>query len=103
MNEELLKKIDNLVEKEVVEEAKKYPSQYEAEALLNWTEAMGKISMDFGGAPVAKAAFDKAEKARTAVWDKIFGDKSPWKLVMKGSKGKRQVVWDNYKADQLGL
>ena len=101
MNEELLKKIDNLVEKEVVEEAKKYPSQYEAEALANWTNAMNSISMDFGGAPMASKAYDKANKARLEVWDKIFGNNSPWKVVMK--KNKLTVAWDNFKADQLGL
>ena len=89
-------------EKEIIKEAVKYPSQDEAEALLKWSKALEPLGMSFGGAPMVNKSFNKAEKARKENWDKIFGNKSPWKIVIK-SGGKRFVEWDKYKAEQLGL
>ena len=103
MNEKLIEKIDGLLPEEVVEEAKKYPTEDEAKNLLAWTMALEPLGMSMGTSPIVNKAFAKADKARMEVWDKIFGDKSPWKVVMKGSRGKRAVEWDKFKADQLGI
>lgn len=87
-----------LIREELLKEAK-YPSQYEAESLLDWSNATGGLS--FGGAPEVKKAFDKAEKIRQDVWQKIFSDKSPWSVKASGKKAK--VIWDPNKAKKLGL
>jgi len=79
-------------------EAKKYPSQDEAESMSDWYDAVNGISL-FGNE--VRAEFDKADKIRIKLHLKIFGDKSPWSLDRKGNKTK--VVWDKHKAEKLGL
>jgi len=83
-----------------IDEQKKYPSQYDAEIYAEWFDFVNGLS--FGGvSPEVKDAFDKANKIRMSLHDKIFGDKSPWAMKRAGSKVK--VVWDKNKAKNLGL
>ena len=101
MNEEVLKKIDNLVEKEVVEEAKKYPTQDDAQFVLDWSN-----NSDFGFAlgvlsPDIRKEFDKSDAIRQKLWGKVFGDNSPWRVEMK--KNKRVLKYDKDKAERLGI
>ena len=89
----------NIIKEELLKEGLTYPDQYEAEALVEWTNAVNSVYV--GGAPLVREAFNKAEEIRIKMWDKIFGDKSPWTVKRKGKK--LIVTWDNYKADKLGL
>lgn len=104
MESEAIKKIDELLPKEeVVEEAVKYPSEDEAKNLLEWTMALEPLGMSMGTSPIVNKAFAKADKARMEVWDKIFGDKSPWRVAISSSGKKRSVIWDKFKAERLGI
>ncbi len=85
--------------KELLNEAVKYPSQDEAEAMAEWYNAINSIY--WGGSTQVRKEFEKADKIRLKLHPKIFGDKSPWTLERKGNKVK--VKWDKTKADKLGL
>ena len=80
-------------------EAQKYPSQEDAEAMLEWYKAVNGVY--FGGAREARKAFEKADDIRIKAHMEIFGNKSPWSIERKGRKA--EVVWNNNKAEALGL
>lgn len=85
--------------KEIMNEAKKYPSQDEADALADWSNKMADVYV--GGAPDVRKQFDKADKLRMGMFDKVFGDKSPWRTT-RTNKGIK-AEWDDIKAKGLGL
>lgn len=85
--------------KTILTEAVSYPSQQEADALLDWTNALSSVST--GGSPIVRAAFNKAEDIRREAWEEIFGDKSPWEVQRKGNKSVSK--WSDFKAKKLGL
>jgi hypothetical protein len=85
--------------KTILTEGVSYPSQYDAETMLEWWSAMEKISG--GESKEVRSAINECENIRFKVHQKIFGDKSPWSIKFKGSK--KEVIWDNDKADKLGL
>ena len=93
-----MKAIDEL--KSVISEAKKHPSQYDAEYMAELTNSIGALSTA-GTSKETQSLHSKIDGLRMKLWDKIFGDSSPWKSVDK--KGKRVVEWDKAKADKLGL
>lgn len=78
----------------------KYPSQYEAEAMCDWYNASNQ--MWFGGAPMVREAFEKAEQIRIKLHMKVFGGESPWS-IKRNKNGKAVVFWDKDKAEKLGL
>ena len=81
-------------------EAQKYPTQDEAEAMSDWYMAMNNVYIGAGGKKV-RAAFEKADDIRIKLHTEIFGDKSPWALTRKGNKS--EVVWHKHKAERLGI
>ena len=91
--------LKEIIREELLNEAKKYPSQEEAHAVAEWFNAVNSIY--FGAAPQVRKEFEKSDKIRIKLHSKIFGDKSPWALERKGNKAK--VKWDKAKADKLGL
>ncbi len=86
--------------KTIITEGVKYPTQDEAEAIVDWTNKTNSIY--FGGAGTEiRNAFNKCEKVRLQQWNRIFDDDSPWVAERKGSK--LAVKWDKTKAERLGL
>lgn len=81
-------------------EAVKYPTQYDAEAMAEWMDAMVNLSLQGAGGEVRKA-FSKAETARLQEHNRVFGPSSPWTL--KRTPRGSVVEWDNRKAEKLGL
>lgn len=96
---EPLPTLQDTMKRRKLEEQKKYPPQEEAEAMVEWYNAVNSIY--FGGSTEVRKEFEKADKIRVKLHQKIFGDKSPWSLERKGNKVK--VNWDKTKADKLGL
>ena len=87
-----------------VMEGIKYPSQYDAELVAELTSSIHSISMG-GVSQDIKKKFDSIEKIRQDMFQTVVGDKSPWIFKSKQLKGgiKYTVVWDNKKAESLGL
>ena len=84
----------------IAEDSWKYPTQDDADAMNDWYNAMNNVYI--GASPqLVRKAFDKAEKIRTTLHTKIFGDNSPWSLKRNGNK--TTVVWDKDKAKRLGI
>ena len=81
-------------------EAVNYPTQYEAEALAEWMDAMSGISLS-GTSGELRKAFNKAEDIRLKEHERVFGPNSPW-ILKRGSR-KFTVEWDDRKAEKLGL
>jgi hypothetical protein len=80
---------------------RKYPSQYDAEFMLEWFEANNNIWTGCSNVKL-RDAFKKADDIRRKLHDKIFGDKSPW-TIERTRRGKRVVKWDDQKAKAMGL
>jgi len=85
--------------KTILTEGVKYPSQEEAEAILDWTTQTNAIY--FAGGGKVKKAFDKADAIRVNLWQEIFGENSPWEVIRKGNKS--VVGWSDRKAAKMGL
>lgn len=77
---------------------KKYLSQEEAEALVEWTNKNNEVYL--GGSTIVRKEFEKAEEIRLAIWDKVFGEKSVWS-VKRTPIGKLVVIWDKEKAKNI--
>ena len=58
-------------------EVKKYPTQYDAEFVAELTNIFNGFSMG-GLSPWAMNTFRNMDKMRMKLWDKAFGDNSPW-------------------------
>jgi len=87
--------------KEHLEEARvKYPSQYDAEYLLEYANITASLSGG-GLSPDMQKFHQKVISAQQPLWQKVFGDKSPWSVDT--SKRKPKVIWDQSKANKLGL
>jgi len=87
--------------KEFLEEAKKgYPTQYDAEFLLAYMESLRNYTQG-GLTPEYLKFYNKINSIHMKLWDKTFGSKSPWKPEGIGKKVK--VVWDQSKANKLGI
>jgi len=87
---------------ESLEEGVKYPSQDDAEFMVELTNAM--FGVYYGSAsPKMRKLYEKMDELRRKSWWNVFGDNSPWTSVKKGSSGKLKVVWDKTKAKSLGL
>lgn len=85
--------------KTVLTEGVSYPSQDEAEALVDWTNHSNQVYL--GGAGLVRKEFNKADEIRQKLWDKIFGDGSPWTVERKSNK--LVVKWDKIKSEKLGI
>ena len=92
--------LDLNTHKTVITEGVKYPSQEEAEAIVEWTNKTNSIYFGGSGAEIRKA-FNKCEDIRLKQWNRIFSDESPWTVERKGSS--LVVKWDKTKAERLGL
>lgn len=93
-------KLDLYTHKEIITEGVKYPSQYDAEAMVELWNALEKV----GGGGIGKDVRDlinKIQNLRTNLHSTIFGEKSPWRVEFKGNK--KKVVWDKDKAIKIGL
>ena len=79
----------------------KYPSQYEAQAVLDIIDALVEVYL--GGSSVLTEMFDRWNAEIERVRDDIFGSDSPWayKIVTKGRKRKRELHWDNKKWEDI--
>jgi len=87
--------------REYLEEAKKkYPSQYDAEFLLDYIKSIESLSSSGAGSSITKL-HARINNIHMTEWTKVFGDKSPWKVDGIGKKSK--VVWDGHKANRLGI
>jgi len=82
----------------ILQEGKKYPSQYDAEMMVEYASAVNNLSSGGLTAPYEKFR-SAAMKAHSKLWEKTFGPKSPWKVVMK--RGKQAVEWDSSKGQQF--
>ncbi len=82
----------------IISEGKKYPTQQDAEFLREIMDFVETLSRG-GLSPEHSKLLDKLQSIHMPLWDKTFGDKSPWKLERKGNK--KKVVWDNEKAKQF--
>lgn len=87
--------------KEHLEEAKtKYPTQYDAEFLVEYMQNIQSMSSGGLSSDMMKL-YNKINTIHQPMWQKVFGDKSPWSVDT--SKRKPKVVWDKAKAENLGL
>ncbi len=86
----------------IMEARRDYPSQEDAEFMVDWLKAMGSVS-SAGVDSKIKEAFNKADALRLNLWEYAFGAKSPWKVVKSGKNGNPKVVWDKEKAASLKL
>ena len=87
--------------KEFLDEAKKkYPSQYDAEFLVAYMQAINGLSTGGVSSDIIKL-HHKIMTIHVPIWNKVFGDKSPWSVNTSGRKPK--VVWDQSKANKLGI
>lgn len=82
--------------------ARTYPSQYDAQFLVDLMNAENKLSAA-GTTDYSKAQdiINQIIKLRLEKWDIVFGDKSPWS-VKRGAKGLK-VEWNKNKAKNLGI
>jgi len=87
--------------KEYLNEAKiKYPSQYDAEFLVEYMQSIQHMSQG-GLSPDMQKLYQKIMTIHQPMWKKVFGDKSPWSV--ESSNRKAKVVWNKQKAEALGL
>lgn len=87
--------------KEHLAEAKiKYPTQYDAEFLVEYMQNVQGMSAGGLSSDMQKL-YNKIMSIHQPMWKKVFGDKSPWSVNISGRKPK--VVWDQSKANKLGI
>lgn len=99
---DIKERIEDVLNKEtVIGEAARYPTEDEAKYLVSLRNALD--GMSWGAPGEMRAHFDKVYKLAMQPWEKVFGDKSPWKAELKGKNRKFAVKWDKFKADKLGL
>lgn len=91
----------DFLNKKTINEAKEYPSQYDAEFMERVREVFSGLLHGGESAEIRKMV-DEMDKIRAKDWFKYFGDESPWK-VERLKSGKHKVVWDDSKAKKLGL
>ena len=81
-----------------------YPRQDEAQALLDWTNALNEVylsSCDIS--EIFQKKFNRADKIRKSLWKRVFGDRSPWSVKVTKTKNRKLVLyWNNTKAEKLG-
>lgn len=83
-----------------IDEGVKYPPQYDAEYLIEYTQAVQGLSAG-GLSPQMQKLHQKIQSIHQKEWQRVFGDKSPWSVKLGGRKPK--VIWDKFKAEKLGL
>ena len=88
-------------QRKILKEAIKYPSQDDAEVLVDWYNNLNKIYIG-SASPEIRKAFEKADQIRIDLHKKIFGDKSPWSTRL-GRNREAEIYWDENKAMKLGL
>ena len=84
---------------------KKYPSQDDAQFMLDWLGALNSIGTGSTSDKIRKA-FNRADTIRIKLHQEIFGDKSPWsvaRIERKGTSDKKIVKWNTEKADKIGI
>jgi hypothetical protein len=82
--------------------ARKYPTQYDAQFLVDLMNAENSLSAAGTSSYTdAKGIINQISKLRLSKWDVVFGDKSPWSPV-RDKKGKMKVKWNKDKAKQFG-
>ncbi len=84
----------------------KYPSQDEAQLMIDWLNALDTCwlsSCEIGDE--YQKAFEKADDIRKALWEKTFGDMSPWRATIKRTRNTKKFVyvWDKEKAERLKI
>lgn len=81
---------------------RKYPSQYDAQVLLDIMNAKGVYTGAATGAfRKLGEDFNSMPKNWGKLYDKAFGEKSPW--TYETNKAVRTIVWDKDKAEKLGI
>lgn len=82
-----------------------YPKQDEAQALIEWTNAVNEVylsSCDIS--EVFQRKFKRADKIRQSLYKRVFGVSSPWSVkVTKTKNRKLAFYWNDDKAKKLGL
>ena len=79
-----------------------YPSQEEAQAMIDWLDGISRVNTGLAGiSDQLQEVFKKAESARRGEWDRIFGGNSPWRVVPKGNSF--SLKWDEDKANRLNI
>ena len=88
--------------KEHLDEAKRtsYPPQYDDEYLLEYANITSGLSVG-GLSPQMQKFHQKVISAHQKLWQKTFGEKTPWSVDT--SKRKPKVIWNQSKANKLGL
>ncbi len=82
---------------------KNYPRQDEAQALIEWTNAVNEVylsSCDIS--ELFQRKFNRADKIRQSLWKRVFGDRSPWSVKVRKNR-KVTFYWNDDKAKKLGL
>lgn len=94
-----IKKESNNIKKTA---AKDYPTQYDAEFMVELAMLLQNISTaGTSSFTDAKNMINQMDKMRLEKWDVVFGDNSPWSTA-RGKKGLK-VKWNKDKAKRLGL
>jgi len=83
---------------------RKYPTQQEAEFLIDWTNSSPSTWGLPEGTPVGNS-YKKADGLRMSLWEETFGDNSPWKSDVKRTSRNTKLIlkWDKHKAELLGI
>ena len=85
----------------------KYPRQDEAQLMVDWLNALDTCylsSCDIG--EEYQKAFKKADDIRQSLWEKTFGENSPWCIVVKRNRKnqtKLTIEWSEKKAERLKI
>lgn len=82
---------------------KDYPRQDEAQALIEWTNAVNDVylsSCDIS--EIFQKKFKRADKIRQSLWERVFGVNSPWSVTTKKNR-KLTFYWNDDKAKKIGL
>jgi hypothetical protein len=76
----------------VIVEAKKYPTQQDAEYLVNYVHGIRGLSTGGLSSQITKL-HNKIVTIHQKEWNRVFGDDSPWAVRYVGNKGKAEVYW----------
>ncbi len=90
----------NSAMKQMLSENRRYPSQEDAQFVLDWIDALNNIYRG-GSSTELRTALDAQLKTVQQFYQKMFNDQSPWTVVRSGNKMK--LKWDKDKASKLSI
>ncbi len=89
-----------------IELTQKYPRQEDAQLMIDWLNALDECHTSVCGDEYLKA-FEQADNIRKELWEKTFGEMSPWLAKIKrnrhGNKTKYVYEWSTEKAERLKI